>query len=153
MSTMKKSSQAVGKITSLFISKEGSKQRVSQDKIVLDLLGIREDKYYNTNMERSILITSLTSYILAQSKQIQMPHGSLGENLLVDYNPYALPTRSQLQIGTSVLEISQNCTMCNHLSNIDEHLPELLKQDRGIFAKVIQKGEIKIGDTIYLVNA
>jgi len=153
MSRKNMSLQAVGKISSLFISKEGSKTRVSKDTIALDLLGITEDKYHNTNIERSILITSLSSYTLAQSKQIQMPHGSLGENLLIDYNPYALAAGRQFKIGTCILEISQNCTMCDHLSNIDKRLPELLKHDRGIFAKVIEKGEIKIGDTIYLANA
>jgi len=152
MSRRNMSLQSVGKISSLFISKEGSKIRVEKDTIVLDLLGITEDKYHNTNIERSILITSLSSYILAKSKQIQMPYGSLGENLLIDYDPYSLVTGRQLKIGTCILEISQNCTMCDHLSSIDERLPELLKDDRGIFAKVLEKGEIKLGDTIYLVN-
>ena len=152
MSTIDTSLQAVGKISSLFISKEGSKPRVSKNTIMLDLLGITEDKYRNTNIQRSILITSLSSYALAKSKQIEMPYGSLGENLLIDYNPYSLVAGRQLKIGTCLLEISQNCTMCDHLSNIDERLPELLEHDRGIFAKVIEKGEIKLEDTIYLIN-
>jgi len=152
MSTINTSMQAVGEILSLFISKEGSKTRICKESITLDALGIIEDKYHNTNIDRSILITSLSSYTLAKSKQIQMPYGSLGENLLIDYNPYALAEGRQLRIGTCMLEISQNCTMCDHLSNIDERLPELLKDDRGIFAKVLEKGEIKLGDTIYLIN-
>jgi len=146
------SAKSVGKISSLFISEEGSKIRLKKETITLDLLGITEDKYHNTNIERSVLITSLSSYLLAKNNQIQMPYGSLGENLLIDYNPYALLARSQLKIGSCILEISQNCTMCDHLSNIDERLPELLQQDRGIFAKVIKKGEIKLEDTIYLIN-
>ena len=152
MSLQKTSLTSVGKVLSLFISREGSKERLHKEHISLDLLGITSDKYYDTNRQRSILITSLHSYTLAQSKNITMSHGSLGENLLINYNPYSLLAGTQLKIGTCILEISQNCTMCDHLSDIDTRLPELLKEDRGIFAKVVQSGEIKLGDDIYLMN-
>lgn len=141
----------LGKISELFISLKDSPERVLKETISLDTYGILQDKYYNTNIQRSVLITSLSSYELAMQHNITMPFGSLGENLLIDYNPYDLPSGSKLQIGTVLLEISQNCTICNHLSSIDKNLPELLKNDRGIFAKVIQEGEIKIEDTIYLI--
>ena len=144
--------KAIGKISSLFISLKGSSIREHKEHLVLDIGGIITDKYHNTNIQRSVLITSLSSYVLANSKNIDMPFGSLGENLLIDYNPYALVAGTQLKIGTAILEISQNCTMCDHLSNIDERLPELLKYDRGIFAKVVEAGEIKIEDSIYLIN-
>jgi len=142
----------VGKISALFISTHASKSRVTKPVIELDLFGIKEDKYYNTNIQRSILITSLSSYSLAKSKEIHIPYGGLGENLLIDYNPYKLQAGAQLKIGTCILEITQNCTMCDHLSNIDENLPELLKHDRGIFAKVLQEGEIKLQDNIFLLD-
>jgi MOSC domain-containing protein YiiM len=81
-----------------------------------------------------------------------MPFGSLGENILIDYNPYHLTAGDQLRIGEVLLEISQNCTMCDHLSKIDENLPTLLKDDRGIFAKVIKGGVIQPGDEITLLS-
>jgi MOSC domain-containing protein YiiM len=55
-------------------------------------------------------------------------------------------------MGEVLLQISQNCTICDHLSSIDEKLPDLLKDDRGIFAKVIKGGVIKKGDEIYLLS-
>ncbi len=142
----------LGKISSLFISLENSKKRVKKESLQLDTLGILSDKYYDTNVQRSILITSLLSYTLAKKYDIKMPFGSLGENLLIDYNPYHLQAGTRLEIGSTTLEISQNCTICNHLSSIDERLPTLLAKDRGIFAKVIVEGEIKEGDKIYLVS-
>jgi MOSC domain-containing protein YiiM len=142
----------VGKVTTLFISQINSKNRVQKDILYLDTLGITSDKYYNTNIQRSVLITSLSSYTLAQKHNIQMPFGSLGENLLIDYNPYHLASGTTLEIGSARLEISQNCTICEHLSTIDKRLPVLLEKDRGIFAKVVNSGEIKEGDTIYLVK-
>lgn len=141
----------VGQIIQLFISEEGQTQRQEKESITVDSRGIQNDKYYNRNSERSILITSLESYNLAQEHHIDMPHASLGENLLIDYNPYSLPSGTILQIGSAQLTISQNCTLCDHLSSIDENLPTLLKYDRGIFAKVLKEGTIKKDDVIYIV--
>ncbi len=144
--------QSIGHVSALFISQKDTSTRKMQQSIHLDLRGILHDKFYNKDIQRSVLITSKESYALAQEHQISMPYGSLGENLLIDYNPYHLPKGTQLSMGTSILEISQNCTLCDHLSNIDKQLPILLKHDRGIFAKVIQEGDIQKGDEIFIIK-
>lgn len=77
-----------------------------------------------------------------------MEYGSLGENILIDYNVYNLSMGTQLKIGEVIVEITQNCTICNYLSIIDKSLPKLLRNDRGIFVKVIQSGVIKEGDSL-----
>jgi len=142
----------VGKVINLFVSVQGSSTRVEKESVNLDPKGIIEDKYYDTNINRSVLITSEASYTLANAHNIQLPFGSLGENILINYNPYHLTAGDQLRMGDVILEISQNCTMCDHLSKIDEDLPELLKDDRGIFARVIQGGVIKKEDEIVLLT-
>ena len=142
----------VGKVINLFVSVQGSSTRVEKESVNLDPKGIIEDKYYDTNVSRSVLITSKASYTLANDHNIQLPFGSLGENILINYNPYHLTAGDQLRMGDVILEISQNCTMCDHLSKIDKNLPELLKDDRGIFARVIKGGVIKKEDEIYLLN-
>ena len=139
-----------GKILALFISKVGISQRAPETKVFLDKNGIINDKFHDKDVTRSVLITSSQSYDLAKEYGINMPYGSLGENLLIDYNPYKLASGSKLHIGDVILQISQNCTICNHLSSIDERLPKLLQHDRGIFAQVIQGGIIKKDDKIYL---
>ena len=143
---------SVGNVTTLFISVKGSSTRAKKDTFILDTKGIVEDKYYDTNINRSVLITSEESYTLANKHNIQLPFGSLGENILMDYNPYHLTAGDQLRIGDVILEISQNCTMCDHLSKIDKNLPALLKDDRGIFARVIKGGMIKKEDEIVLLS-
>lgn len=142
----------VGKVLSLFISTKESATPIEKMVINVDEKGIIGNKHYDTDTQRSVLITSIESYRLAKEHQIEMPHSSLGENLLIDYNPYSLPVGSKLQIGNAILEISQNCTLCDHLSNIDKKLPKLLKKDRGIFGKVVHEGMINQGDDIYLLG-
>jgi len=141
-----------GNVVSLFISQSGLSTRKMQQNIYLDSKGIIGDKFYGKDINRSVLITSTDSYNLAKKHNIDMSHGSLGENILVDHNPYHLSSGVQISMGTCILEISQNCTLCDHLSYIDKQLPTLLKHDRGIFAKVIQEGEIKENDKIFILD-
>jgi len=142
----------VGKVYALFISVSGEKTPVSKTSLKLDPKGILGDKHYESVPERTVLVTSLESYRLTENELgVTMPYGYLGENILIDFNPYALPIGTQLKIGTALLEITQNCTLCNHLSSLDKRIPKLLKNDRGIFAKVIREGEINERDTVLLV--
>ena len=140
----------VGKVLEMFISTADG--RVSKTELSLDAKGVIEDKYYNKDIQRSVLIASLASYELAALKGVNAPHSALGENLLIDYNPYHLKQGDQLKIGELVLEISQHCTLCKSLAKVDNSLPKLLKNDRGIFAQVVQDGKISIGDNIYLLS-
>lgn len=140
----------VGQVLKLFTSKAGTSQRVEEQMIKLDELGVVNDKFYDKNTTRSVLIASTDSYDLIKTYGIEMPYGYLGENILMDYNPYALNVGTRFKIGTVILEISQYCTICNHLAVLDVKIPTLLKNDRGIFAKVISAGEIKTDNAVYL---
>lgn len=143
-------SSPVGKILEMFISTANG--RVNKKVISLDTKGVLEDKYYDKDIQRSVLIASTDSYKLAAKHGINAPYSALGENLLIDYNPYHLENGTQLKIGDLVLEISQHCTLCKSLAKVESSLPKLLKDDRGIFAKVIKSGTISQGDNIYLLN-
>ena len=139
----------VGTVHALFISRRGKESPLKKSELQLDPRGIIDDKHYDTTPERTVLVTSLESYDMAlRELGVEMPHGYLGENLLIDYNPYRLPVGTHLLIGSTVLEITQNCTLCNHLSALEKRIPQLLKDDRGIFAKVVSQGTIREGDTV-----
>jgi MOSC domain-containing protein YiiM len=138
----------LGNILSLFIMQEEQQQKTS---LILDSNGVHGDKHYNKKIERSILITSMESYTLVKEElNISMPYGYLGENLLISGNPYALQAGTQLYIGDTILEVTQHCTLCQHLSALDRRIPKLLRNDRGIFAKVIKGGEISINHSVYI---
>jgi len=140
----------VGSVYLLFYSPPKGRRFI--DRFDLDIQGILNDKHYNQDISRSVLLASLDSYSLAKHHHIDMAYGLLGENILIDYNPYHLSAGTRLQIGNTLLEISQSCTLCKSLSKIDTKLPTLLKADRGIFAKVISRGSIQEGDTVYLLD-
>ena len=140
----------VGNISSLYYS--SADERAQVEELLFDAKGIVQDKHYDKNIERSVLIVSMDSYTLAKKHGIDVSYGSLGENILMDYNPYHLTSGTRLQIANVTLEISQHCTLCKSFTKVDVKLPKLLKDDRGVFAKVIESGSIKEGDTIYLLD-
>lgn len=142
----------IGQIKKLFLSQKDSKNRIVRDSIFVDTNGIIDDKFYNTEKERSVLISSLHAYDLMKEKDIIAQYGQLGENVLVNFNPYDLQEGTQLLIGDSILEITIECTICNLLTKINNKVPKLLKKDRGVFAKVIKEGTITINDKVTLIN-
>ncbi|CAA6808029.1 MAG: MOSC domain-containing protein [uncultured Sulfurovum sp.] len=143
--------KSVGEVIELFISKKNEVARSNENRIELDTEGVLEDKFYAKDVERSVLLTSRESYELVAKNNIEIAYGALGENILIDYNPYELNMGAQLKIGEVVVEITQYCTICNHLSKLDTTLPILLKDDRGIFVKVVKGGFIQKGDKLYLL--
>ncbi|MDX9814399.1 MAG: MOSC domain-containing protein [Sulfurimonas sp.] len=143
--------KSCGKVLKLFVSKSGEKNRVNLKSIDLDEGGVIGDKFYAKDNLRSVLLSSKDSYSLAKDEGIDMEFGLLGENILMDFNPYNLKSGTKLLIGSATLSISQNCTICNHLSAVDKRLPKLLKNDRGIFAKVVKSGTINEGDNIQIL--
>jgi len=142
----------VGKVLKLFISTKGELSRSDKTKIDLDKNGVKNDKFYNQNIQRSVLVTSIASYDLAIQNNIDMNYGQLGENILIDYNPYHLKDGTKIIIGDLILEITQHCTLCKSLAKVDKNLPKLLKEHRGVFAKVVSDATIHQGDTVYIEN-
>jgi len=144
--------QLLGSTIALYIT-NSDKETLPQQELILDAKGIVGDKHYGKELNRSILISATKSYEMTKTALgLTMPQGYLGENLLFDFDPYALPVGSHLHIGSAIVEITQNCTLCNHLGVLDKRIPKLLKNDRGIFAKVVQPGKIQQEDNVTLLN-
>jgi len=136
--------EILGKIIELFISKEKYDGRINQTELAVDEDGVFIDKFYGKDRERSILIASTKAYDMVK-KKIDINYGELGENILIDFDLDLLKVGMKLKIGKVVLEIAHNCTICDHLSEINKEVPTLLKNDRGVFAKVVVGGLIKKG--------
>jgi MOSC domain-containing protein YiiM len=150
---MTMSPQKVGKVLKLFISQKdenGETKTIPQDNIHLDSHGVINDKFYAKDPSRSILLSSIESYHIAESNEMDMPYGSLGENILMDFNPYELNVGDRLSVGEVLLEITQNCTLCKGLSKVDAKAPKLLKKHRGIFAKAVTGGTVTTADSVYI---
>lgn len=111
-------------------------------------MGVEGDRHFGKHPDRAVLIAGQASYAKAHQAGIKLPWGALGENLRVDFDPHALGPQSRLKIGVAVLELTHVCTVCNTLSVFDLGLPKLLYNARGVYARVLQGGLVRVGDPV-----
>jgi len=111
----------------------------------LDLIegyGIKDDKFAGKNVERSVMIVGNIAYVIAEQNGIELERGSLGENILLNFDPHILSQGKMIQIGEAKLQITEKCSICTHLSAFDTKLPILISAHRGIYCKIIQSGVV-----------
>ena len=140
---------SLGNVLKLFISKRDFEKRVKKESIKIDNNGVLEDKFYNKDIDRSLLIVSTDTYKMIYDNDIRLEYGDLGENILTDFNPYSLKIGTKIKVGETILEISKVPPVCRHLVKFDKRLPKLIINDRGIFAKVIKGGEVRLNDKFH----
>ncbi len=102
--------------------------------------GIENDKFAGKKLDQTVMIIGVESYEIAKKVRIELIYGSLGENILLDFDPHILNVGTKLMIGESVIEITQICTVCSHLAVFGDNLPQLLKNHRGLYCKIIKSG-------------
>ena len=141
----------LGLAVNLFVSQKGIEKRESKERLILELDGVCEDKFRGKDIPRSVLIVSVKSYEIAKQNDMDIAEGDLGENILVDFDPYSFEAGVKLKMGDAIIEITKLSSLCSSLSKINNRLPKLLKDKRGIFAKVISSGSINQGDRISLI--
>jgi MOSC domain-containing protein YiiM len=142
---MGKSIKIIGQVLKTFsATKESSglpRPTVENLNLIKDY-GIENDKFAGKKLDQTVMIVGLKSYEIASSNGINLEFGCLGENILLDFDPHSLEIGTNLIIGDSIIEITQVCTVCNHLAVFDENLPILLKGHRGVYCKIIKNGNI-----------
>ena len=115
---------------------------VSKLNLIVDY-GIENDKFAGKKLDQTVMIAGLKSYEIAKQNNIDLEIGCLGENILLDFDPHDFEVGKQLFIEDTILEITQICTVCSHLSLFDNNLPTLLKGHRGLYCKIIKSGIIQ----------
>lgn len=113
--------------------------------------GIENDKFAGKKLDQTVMIVGLKSYEIAKEKGINLEFGCLGENILLDFDPHELEIGTNLIFQDAIIQITQVCTVCSHLSVFDETLPLLLKGHRGVYCKIINGGLIS-KDTIVKIE-
>ena len=115
---------------------------VSKLNLIVDY-GIENDKFAGKKLDQTVMIAGLKSYEIAKENNIDLEIGCLGENILLDFDPHDFEVGKQFFIEETILEITQICTVCSHLSLFDNNLPTLLKGHRGLYCRIIKSGIIK----------
>lgn len=137
------SRKELGKIIETFSATKES-NRLPRPKVdslnLVEGFGIENDKFAGKKLDQTVMIVGVESYEIAKKVGIELIYGSLGENILLDFDPHILNVGTKLMIGESVIEITQICTVCSHLAVFGDNLPQLLKNHRGLYCKIIKSG-------------
>ena len=110
--------------------------------------GIVGDKFARKDLNQTVMIVGKTAYDIAARGGVKIDPGSLGENILIDGDPHQWPVGTRLHVGSAIVELTEACTLCNHLSVFDRTLPKLVRHDRGVYCRIIASGTVEVGDAV-----
>ena len=140
-----------GTVLNLFLSTTDKKNpRKKVESIEVNIFGVINDKFYKKDLNRLILVTSTKSYDMAYKENIDLDYGDLGENIITDLSLDNIRNANYIEISGIKFKLTQNCTLCKGLGEIDKRLPKLLKDNRGVFLQALSNGKICINDEIII---
>ena len=102
------------------------------------------------NWHRQISLLGIKSIELMKAKGADVKPGDFAENITVEgIVLYDLPVGTKLQLGDQViLEVTQIGKECHSGCEIQQQVGSCIMPTQGIFAKVLQNGTIRVGDTV-----
>ncbi|WP_252226770.1 MULTISPECIES: MOSC domain-containing protein [unclassified Clostridium] len=144
----------MGKIMAICISeKRGTqKKRIEKANLVKDF-GIENDAHAG-KWHRQVSLLSYEKIEDFKAKGAEVNDGAFGENVIVQgFNLKDLPIGSLLTCGNIKLEITQIGKECHAHCEIYKKMGECIMPTNGVFAKVIEGGQMKIGDEIEIASS
>lgn len=142
-----------GRLVNIFIGsqKGASKMSVVSAELIPDH-GVSGDHHAGTKPHRQVSLFASETLQEIQAAGIDVAAAELSTNLLTEGIAIdTLTAGTKLQIGTTVIEISEARKPCGSLTKIDKRLPKATYLRCGQFARVITGGVIHAGDAIEIL--
>jgi MOSC domain-containing protein YiiM len=78
--------------------------------------------------------------------------GAIRENLTVEGDDVQRwPVGQQVRVGEALFEITMVCDPCHRMDELREGLRAELEDKRGMLARVVEPGEVAVGDSVELL--
>ena len=151
---MDSSGKRTGKILAVCISAEKGtqKQEVSSAVLVPDW-GIEGDAHAG-KWHRQVSLLSVEKIEAFREKGARVGYGDFGENLIVEgFDFRTLPVGTRFRVGKALLELTQIGKACHSHCEIYKVMGDCIMPREGVFAEVLEGGEIRPGDEITLLPA
>ncbi len=140
-----------GKIISINVSdKKGMRKTPVKEVSVRTGHGIEGDAHASDKWHRQISLLALESIRKMQDKGLDVGPGDFAENITTEgIDLMGLPVGTKMAIGDSVeAEVSQIGKLCHSRCAIYEQAGDCVMPREGIFVKVLQGGNLRVGDPV-----
>lgn len=116
--------------------------------LLVEGIGIEGDHHARPRSSRQVLLMAEEN-----CEAFGLIPGEVRENIVtrgLDLQDLAAGTR--LQIGPGVLEITKDCEPCSFIDGLRSGLRIRMQRRRGMLARVVRGGEIRVGDEITVLG-
>ena len=139
----------MAKVVAVCISKtKGIRKRNIKKCKLIKNFGLEGDAHAG-NHHRQVSLLGIESIKAMKKQGYKVSCGGFGENITTEgIVLYKLPLKTKLKIDNVVLEVSQIGKVCHRPCKIFYDVGKCIMPKEGVFAKVIEEGEIKVGDEI-----
>lgn len=109
----------------------------------------QRNRKYHGGPGRAVCLYSEELYAQLRADGVAVTSGQIGENFTTrGLDLQSLAPGDRLRVGGCVIEITAVRVPCAQLKKWDARLPKLIVGRSGWVAKVVEEGEVKVGDEI-----
>jgi len=146
---------ATGQVLAVNVSeKRGEIKHNVNEAFIKENYGVETDAH-GGDWHRQVSLLSLSSFNkMKDLGATGLEYGVFAENITVGGMDVAtLPLQTQLKIGEAILEVTQIGKEChNQGCAIKKQVGTCVMPIEGIFAKVLQSGQVKVGDQVEILE-
>jgi MOSC domain-containing protein YiiM len=143
-----------GKVVSVNISQEKGVRKVNVvQSCLLPEVGLKDDAHAG-KWHRQVSLLAMESISKMVRLGLKVGPGDFAENITTQgLDLLKLPVGTRFRIGeNSLLEVTQMGKVCHTRCAIYYQAGDCVMPKEGIFAKVLEGGEIKVGDEIHVLG-
>ncbi len=146
----------MAKIIAVCKSKEkGTPKQDVGEGVFKEEFGLEGDAHADCCTHRQVSLLAVESIKKMQDQGFAIGPGDFAENLTTEgINLVALPVGTRLSVGQGVtLEVTQIGKQCHSGCAIYKQIGKCIMPKEGIFARVVQGGPVKAGDSIKVLGS
>lgn len=107
-----------------------------------------EDDAHAGSWHRQVSLLSADKIEEFRKNGVDVAYGAFGENIVAALDFRAMPVGTLLKAGDAILEITQIGKACHTACEIRRITGDCIMPREGVFARVLQGGVVRVGDTI-----
>jgi MOSC domain-containing protein YiiM len=136
-----------GTVRALLVKPKKGATSLPVETVEAQLGGFAGDYHTGSSRQRQILLMS--GSIL---DALDLEPGAIYENVVVDgLDVMGLQEGQQLRLGNAVVSVTVPCEPCIQMNRVRRGLQDMLENRRGMFAKVISPGTVRLSDPVEIL--